>query len=107
MLKRFQVLLTDWQEEYLRYICKKHDYSFSEIIRLILSQGILNMILNISPEYKPEINKRELHRMTKSVTRMNNTQAERYKYISIILYEAQKAIDYRLQKVGKKKPKKK
>lgn len=33
MLKRYQVLLPDWMEEYIKYLVDKYDLSFSEVIR--------------------------------------------------------------------------
>ena len=105
MYKRFQVLLTDWQEAYLRYIIEKHDYSFSEIIRIFLSVGFLYMIPLLSPEYRPVITKKQLSKMTKNIAKLTNTEAERYKFISTVYFEARKAVEYRLNAVKKQRKK--
>lgn len=101
MYKRFQVLLTDWQEAYLRYVSEKHDYSFTEILRVFLSLGFLYTIPLLSPEYRPRVTKKQLSKMTKNVARLASTEAERYKFISTVYFEARKAIEYRLSRVKK------
>lgn len=105
MYKRFQVLLTDWQEAYLRYVCEKHDYSFSEIIRVFLSVGILYFIPLLSPDYRPGITKKQLLKMTKNVAKLASTEAERYQFISTVYFEARKAVEYRLSAVKKQRKK--
>jgi len=104
-LKRFQVLLIDWQEEYIRYISKKHNYSFSETLRIILSEGMLYIIPLLSPEYRSVITKKDLSKLIKKVAKTNSTEAERHKFISTVYFEARKAVEYRLGKAKKKKSK--
>jgi hypothetical protein len=104
-LRRFQVLLEDWQEEYLKYICEKHDYSFSELIRFFLSVGFLNHTSLLSPKYKSGINKKRLAEMTKKISKLMCTEEERYKIMSILHFEARKAVEYRLNEVRKQKKK--
>ncbi len=41
MLKRYQVLLPDWLEDYVKLLADKYDLSFSEIIRTIICNWIL------------------------------------------------------------------
>jgi len=105
VLKRFQILLPEWQEEYLRYISKKHSYSLSETIRIVLAEGILYMIPLLSPEYKTGIPKTKLAKILKEVAKLNSTKEQRNKFRSIIYFEARKAIDYRLNRIKKKRRK--
>jgi hypothetical protein len=44
MLKRCQILLTDWQQEYIRDTAQRYDLSFSEVTRIFLSEGFLYII---------------------------------------------------------------
>jgi len=101
--KRFQVLLSDWQEDYLRYVSEKHGYSFSEILRIFLSLGFLYTIPLLSPEYKSQLTKKQLSEITKNVAKLGSTEAERYKFISIVYFEARKAAEYRLNAVKKQR----
>ena len=101
--KRFQILLTDWQEAYLRYVSKKHDYSFSEITRIFLSVGFLHFIPLLTPRFKGGITQKELAKIEKNVAKLTSTEAERYKFISTIYFEARKIVEYRLGTVKKRK----
>lgn len=101
--KRFQVLLADWQEEYLRYICKKRNYSFSELVRFFLSVGFLNHISLLSSKYKPGVTKKQLAGMTKRISKLMCKEEERYKIMSVLHFEARKAVENRLHEVGKQK----
>lgn len=105
MFKRFQILLADWQETYIRYICKKHNYSFSELIRFFLSLGFLNNIPLLSPRYKPGISKKRLSDMIKKVSKLASIETERHKFISMLHFEARKAVEHRLREVKKQKEK--
>lgn len=105
MYKRFQILLTDWQEAYLRYVSEKHDYSFSEITRVFLSVGFLHFITLLSPKYKGGITQKRLAKIEKNVAKLSSTEAERHKFISTIYFEARKAAEYRLKVVKNRKNK--
>ncbi|MBU1862234.1 MAG: hypothetical protein KKH94_01015 [Candidatus Omnitrophica bacterium] len=102
MVKRCQVLITDWQEEYIRYISKKHDYSFTETVRMLLSLGIMYIIPIISSKYKTAMPKKKLLAMIKNVTKDTITRAERDRFLSIVHFEAMKAVEYRLRTVKKR-----
>jgi len=105
MLKRCQVLLTDWQEEYLKNTAERYGQSFSEVIRIFLSEGFLYMIPLLHPEYKPAIGGKELVAMTRKAGNSSTSKEERHKLISKLFFEARKTVEYRLSKVerGKKK----
>ena len=103
MLKRCQVLLEDWQENFIRNVAERHDQSFSEIIRLFLSEGFLYIVPILHPEYKPRITAKDLIGITKKAGNPNTLIEERHKIISKLYFEARKAAEYRLIKVGVKK----
>jgi len=101
MLKRCQVLLTDWQEEYIRNGAQRYDQSFSEVLRIFLSEGFLHLIPLLHPEYKPGIAGRQLAEMTRKAGNPNTSIEERHKLISKLYFEARKAVEYRMSKVKK------
>ena len=55
MLRRYQVLLPDWLEEYFKKGVEIYGFSFSEIIRLQICFSILAQIPAMHPEYKPKL----------------------------------------------------
>ena len=101
MLKRCQVLLTDWQEEYIRNVAERYDQSFSEVLRIFLSEGFLYIIPLLHPEFKRGITGRKLADMTRKSGNPNTSIEERHKLISKLYFEARKTVEYRLNKVRK------
>jgi len=103
MLKRCQVLLEEWQQDYIKNTAERYDQSFSEVLRIFLSQGFLYIIPLMHHEYKSTISGKELVRMTKKAANPNTSQEEEHKLISRLYFEARKAVEYRLSKVKKQK----
>lgn len=102
MLKRYQVLLTDWQEEYVKFLAERYDLSFSEVIRIVLVLEAIMMTGLLHPEYKTSMSMKELAKALKKVAKPNRNEAEMYKLISAGYFEARKAIEYRMSREKKK-----
>lgn len=105
MLKRYQVLLPDWLEDYIKFLVNEFDLSFSEVIRVELCIAILNTIPQIYPDFKPSITAEEI---SKLVVKNLNQQIERdeaHRILSQIYFETRKATEYRLKTAKKKKSK--
>ena len=105
MQKRYQLLIPDWLEDYLKYIVDKHDVSFSEVIRLEVCFSVLSSVTNLYPEYKPGMTPREILEFYKKNARYGMDSVEMHRIMSNIYFEARKAAEYRLAK-GKKPGKK-
>jgi len=105
VLKRYQVLLPDWLEEYIKFVADKHDLSFSEVIRGEICLAILNTVPGLFPEYKPGITTKEIASLIKKDAEVGMERDEEYKILSKIYFEARKAIEYRLKKEKKLKKK--
>lgn len=103
MLKRCQILLEDWQEEYLKDVADRYDQSFSEVTRIVLAEGFLYIISLLHPEYKSRITGKHLTEMTKKAGNTNIPEEERHKSISKLYFESRKAVEYRISKVKNKK----
>jgi hypothetical protein len=99
MLKRFQVLLEDWQADYLRVLMDLYDLSFSEANRFLFSLGALKAIDLVFPEYDVKIDKD----VVKKFINEKATQEERHKILSKLYFETRKAVEYRTNKLRKRK----
>ncbi len=99
MLMRTQVLFEDWQVEYIKDIAERYDLSFSEITRLLSSLGMIISISTFNPEIKIKIPKEPFIKFSKE----DSSAEERHQILSRLYFEARKAVEYRLSKVGKKK----
>ncbi len=101
MLKRYQVLLPDWLEDYIKIGVETYGFSFSELIRLEVCFSILTQIPILHPEYKPGIN---LQAIFKAINQAATKSPDKNKYaglVSQIYFETRKAIEYRKQKLEK------
>jgi hypothetical protein len=101
MLLRHQVLITDWQTENLKMLATKSDFSFSEMIRVVLCQGLLCSTLSLYPEFKSSINKPKLEKIVRDISDPKVSTEIKHKLVSEIYFEARKAAEF-LEKRNKK-----
>ena len=95
MLKRYQVLLPDWLEDYIRFGVERYGISFSEIIRLQVCFATLASIERIHPEYKANLNSEDILKTIKQSTEQTVKKEEVKRFISKMYFETRKAIEYR------------
>ncbi len=100
MLLRHQVLLTDWQTDHLKKMAKRSDVSFSELIRIILCEGLLRAGMVIHPEYEKKINKKKLNRLTTEGADIKTDIGRRHSIVSELYFEARKMVDYFEERVA-------
>ncbi len=105
MLKRYQVLLPDWLEDYVKLLVDKYDLSFSEIIRAIMCNWILASVPNIYPELKLGITPKDIIEMVKAEAQDNMKREDMHRMLSKIYFESRKAAEYRIAQERKKKKK--
>ena len=105
MLKRYQVLLPDWLEDYVKLVADKYDLSFSEVIRAIMCNWILASVPNIYPELKLGITPKDIYEMVKAEAQDNMKREDMHRMLSKIYFESRKAAEYRIAQEKKKKKK--
>jgi len=96
-------LLTDWQEAYLKEAMTINDFSFSEMTRILISEGILHFASIAYPEYKPELTTKEHGRMIKKGANPNTPAEEKHRLIAKLYFEARKVAEYRKKKIKRQK----
>ena len=96
MLKRCQILLTDWLIEYGNCIAEVYAVSFSEAVRVLMSVGAMAAITELDPKYKSSVSiKRMLEKMRN--TPPGKLKEEIYhRQLSELYHEARKAIEFRM-----------
>ena len=109
MLKRYQVLLPDWLEDYIKHLVDKYDMSFSEVIRAEICYSILSGVASVYPDYKLGITAQEISKLSKNYNQDKIERDEMHRVLSKIYFETRKAVEFRLDKERKniKKNKKK
>lgn len=96
MYKRYQVLLSDWLEDYIKLVSKSYDISFSEVIRVHMGIAILYVIPILFPEYKPNLENDEFRELSKKAAKGELKGDEVHQMASKILFEARKAVEHRV-----------
>jgi hypothetical protein len=105
VLKRYQVLLPDWLEDYIKYLADKYDLSFSEVIRVEVCIAVISTISKLYPDYKLGITPEDILKLIKQDAQENMEREEEHRILSKIYFETRKAIEHRFY-VEKKKKKK-
>ncbi len=101
--KRYQVLIPDWLEEYIKWGVKKYGLSFSELIRLEICQAVIVYICERYPEYKSGYTMKEFSRDVSNFEKGKMNTEDLDKIISKIYFEARKATEYRFIRERDKK----
>ncbi len=98
MLKRHQVLLSDWHQDYIKFISKRYDISTSEAIRVQMCIAILAVVPLLFPEYKSNLRIDDILKMAKKWAKGEVEMEDQHKILSKIYFEARKAVEFRLSK---------
>jgi hypothetical protein len=98
VLKKYQVLIPDWLEEYIIFLAEKHDLSFSEILRSEVCFSIICTIAHFFPDFKSSLKPQELLEMMEQKFSKDVEREETHRFLSKMYFEARKAVEYRLSK---------
>jgi hypothetical protein len=94
MLKRCQVLLEDWQVEHLKLRAGGRDLSFSEMVRVLLCEGISYSLPVAYPDCKSKsIDRNELDKLIAEGVNVKTSEARRHQIISKLYFESRKATE--------------
>ncbi len=97
MSNKFQVVLPDWLEDYLKHLVDRYDLNISEVIRLQICFAVMCMTEKLFPEYEMGITPDTLTDLPKA----NSEDLDReqlLRTLSKVYFEARKAVEYRLDK---------
>ena len=101
--KRYQVLLSDWMEDYIKLVADRYDLNFSSEIRVHMCLGILYVTSILYPEFKLDLVDKEFLELSKKAGKKELREEDVHKMMSKVLFETRKAVEYRLSKEKKKK----
>ena len=101
MLKRCQVLLTDWLEEHMKLIAKRCDLSFSEMVRIVLCEGLLHTAPSIYLNYKPKVDIKLLADIAKEGANPQTSIGRKHQLASKLYFEARKVLEDLNDKIKK------
>ena len=95
MLKRYQVLIPDWLEDYLKVVCKAYDMNFSEAIRAEVFIAIILSVQNLFPEFEMDFSFDDMFSVSKGKSPFKIDRAVLKKGLSKLSFEARKAAEFR------------
>ena len=95
---RYQVLLSDWMGDYVKFIAKKYSLTTSDVIRGHMCFGFLSAISMMYPEYSAKLEEKEFVRLAGKMNHNSLNDEEFYQLTSKIIFEARKAVEFRLSK---------
>jgi hypothetical protein len=98
VLKKYQVLIPGWLEDYIKYLAERYDLSVSEIIRAEICFAIISQVSHFYPEYKPGISNIDLLDTFKNALGKDMEREEIHKILSTVYFETRKAVEYRLSR---------
>ena len=105
MLKRYQVLIDGWIEDYIKFVAEKYDLSSSAVIRIHMALGIIFVRTVTHPEYKLNIGNKEFQEFTKKAAKGEFPEVEVHQLMSKILFETRKLVELRLAEDKEQKKK--
>ncbi len=100
---RYQVLLDDWLADYIKFLTEKFDLSTSSVIRTNICVAILYTTQLLYPEFKHTISEKELRELATKEAKDELEEAELHRMLSKVIFEARKAVEFRLAKEKKLK----
>ena len=96
---RYQVLLSDWMEDYVKFIADKYSLSISDVIRGHMCFGFLFAISMMYPEYKTKLESKEFAKLTEMMSTGNPDNGEFNQLTSKIIFESRKAVEFSLSTI--------
>ncbi|MBA7652183.1 hypothetical protein ES703_60013 [subsurface metagenome] len=105
MLKRYQVLIDGWIEDYIKFIAEKYDLSSSAVIRIHMALGIIFVRTVTHPEYKLNIGNKEFQEFSQKAPKGEFPEVEVHQLMSKILFETRKLVELRLAEDKEQKKK--
>lgn len=97
MNRKYQVILPDWLEDYVKFLVERYELNFSEVIRLQICYSILCLIEKIYPEFKIDLSVEDITTIPREYPKGQDRE-DLLRRLSKIYFETRKAVEYRLEK---------
>lgn len=103
-MDRYQVQLDMWQVEYAKFLCEKYGFNFSAVVRACMCLGIVAITEALHPsKYKADINAKRIAGMLHRDSKLFKKNIKIKSFQEMLMHEARKAIEVRLQNEGGEK----
>ncbi len=102
-MKKYQVFIPEWLDDYMKRAAENYDLSISEVLRLVLCFGALCTVTSLYPEYKAEISVNDFIETIKKHQKVELERENLLRLFSKVYFETRKAIEYRYKKEKSKK----
>ena len=100
MNRKYQVILPDWLEDYIKFLVERYELNFSEVIRLQICYSILCLMEKIYPDFKPGLTVEDIAMIPTDYPKEQDRE-ELLRRLSKIYFETRKAVEYRFEQEKK------
>lgn len=97
MNRKYQVILPDWLEDYIKFLVDKYELNFSEVIRLQICYSVLCLMEKIYPEFESGLSVNDIATIPHEYPESQDRE-DLLRRLSKIYFETRKAVEYRLEK---------
>jgi hypothetical protein len=102
MLRRKQVMISDWLDDFVQYTAQKYDISYSEVLRLGTAYFLADVLSKADPKYKMKVTSKEISKVVyDGLEQCGDVEVTR-KLIADIYHESKRILQARIEDVKKK-----
>ncbi|MCA9400752.1 MAG: hypothetical protein KC713_03935 [Candidatus Omnitrophica bacterium] len=101
MLRRKQVMVSDWLDDFIIEISQHYNLSYSEAVRIMLSFGFAQVVTKISPDYSFSIDAQDIADASKERNNGKINPEIKRKLTADIYFEARNILENYLKKAKK------
>ena len=103
MLRRKQVMMTDWLDDMVKFIAKSYDLSYSEFVRIAVGYHIAEVMAAKKPGCKLTITPKKIAYITDKYDADKSSLEENRQLIADIYFQTKRIITNYMKDMKKKK----
>ena len=103
MLKRCQILLEDWQFEHIKLVAEEQDLSLSELVRILVCEGLLMGACSSRFKYKEKFDTQAIYKISEEGSSPQVPLERRHQLASKLYFEARKAAEHMSEQIAKER----
>jgi len=99
MLRRKQVLVSDWLDDFVNYVSKRYDISYSEVIRVSVAYMLTGILAGADSKYEMTVTWEDLAQVLQKSWENEGDLENTRKVISDVYWDAKKILSDRMAKI--------
>jgi len=99
MLRRKQVMISDWLDDSIQYVSNRYDISYSEVIRVSVAYFLGGILAEADPKYKMSVSWKDIAKLVEQSWDVKADLEETRQVIYDIYGEAKKILKNRSEEI--------